>query len=130
MGNIQHYERELNLLYGKGGGLRSIDTACSRLFGSGYFFVRIGCFLETVVCMLIFVNVKEICFPFNRILQMLEAGLGEHWKKVYWPPSNNKYGDVKRSGGPKSLSLKDLQGAFLILAIGFIMSFVMFFVCR
>lgn len=57
---------------------------------------------------------------------MIEAGLGEHWKKRYWPPSNKKYDNIKRSAGPKSLSLKDLQGAFLILAIGSTLSLVVY----
>lgn len=58
---------------------------------------------------------------------MIEAGLGEHWKKKYWPPSSKKYDNIKQSQGPKSLSLKDLQGAFLILAIGSALSFVVYF---
>ena len=58
---------------------------------------------------------------------MLEAGLGEHWKKRYWP-SNRKCDNVKRSVGPKSLSLADLQGAFLILAIGSGSAFVVFLI--
>lgn len=48
----------------------------------------------------------------------METGFGEYWKKIHWPRSNRKCDDVQRSGGPKSLSLTDLQGAFLILALG------------
>ncbi|KZS13465.1 Uncharacterized protein APZ42_021438 [Daphnia magna] len=56
----------------------------------------------------------------KKILQMVESGLGIYWKKLYWPPSDGKCGKVKQSDtGPKSLSLIDLQGAFIILAIGF-----------
>ncbi|XP_046633088.1 glutamate receptor ionotropic, kainate 3-like isoform X3 [Daphnia pulicaria] len=55
----------------------------------------------------------------KKILQLIETGLGEYWKKLYWPPSSRKCDDVNRSGGAiKSLNLKDLQGAFVILALG------------
>ncbi|XP_046458798.1 glutamate receptor ionotropic, kainate 3-like isoform X2 [Daphnia pulex] len=55
----------------------------------------------------------------KKILQLIETGLGEYWKKLYWPPSSRKCDDVNRSGGAiKSLNLTDLQGAFVILALG------------
>lgn len=57
---------------------------------------------------------------------MIEAGLREYWKKLYWPPSNRKCDNAKKFLGPKSLSLSDLQGAFLILAIGSGAAFVTF----
>jgi len=50
---------------------------------------------------------------------MMEAGLGIYWKKLYWPPSASKCGDIRQSDTrPKSLRLSDLQGAFLILTVG------------
>ena len=50
---------------------------------------------------------------------MMEAGLNIYWKKLYGAPTGGKCGKVKQSDtGPKSLSLADLQGAFIILAIG------------
>ncbi|XP_059352076.1 glutamate receptor ionotropic, kainate 3-like [Daphnia carinata] len=55
----------------------------------------------------------------KKILQLMETGLGEYWKKIHWPRSNRKCDGVKGSSAPKSLGLADLQGAFLILAIGF-----------
>ncbi len=56
----------------------------------------------------------------------METGLGEYWKNIYWPPSSRKCDDVKRSGGPKSLNLTDLQGAFVILALGYGVAFAIF----
>ena len=52
---------------------------------------------------------------------MIEAGLVIYWKKIYGAaPTGGKCGKVKQSDtGPKSLSLTDLQGAFIILIIGF-----------
>lgn len=62
---------------------------------------------------------------------MVEAGLDIYWKKLYRPPSGGKCGDIKQSDvGPKSLSLIDLQGAFIILAIGSGMAFVIFLIER
>jgi hypothetical protein len=56
---------------------------------------------------------------FDRILQMVEAGLVIYWKKHYGAQTGGKCGKVKQSDtGPKSLNLTDLQGAFIILAIG------------
>ncbi|KAK4022871.1 hypothetical protein OUZ56_008315 [Daphnia magna] len=54
----------------------------------------------------------------KKILQLMETGIGEYWKQIHWPRSNRKCDDVKGSSAPKSLGLTDLQGAFLILAIG------------
>ncbi|XP_057366108.1 glutamate receptor ionotropic, kainate 2-like [Daphnia carinata] len=68
-------------------------------------------------------------FMDKKILQMVEAGLGIYWKKLYWPPSDGKCGKVKQSG-PKSLSLIDLQGAFIILAIGSGIAFIIFLIER
>nr|CAH0102805.1 unnamed protein product [Daphnia galeata] len=50
-----------------------------------------------------------------------EAGLVIYWKKIYGAaPTGGKCGKVKQSDtGPKSLSLTDFQGAFIILIIGF-----------
>nr|CAH0107788.1 unnamed protein product [Daphnia galeata] len=62
----------------------------------------------------------------KKILQLIETGLGEYWKKIHWPPLSRKCDDIKRSEGPKSLSLTDLQGAFLILALGSGMASVIF----
>lgn len=60
---------------------------------------------------------------------MMEAGLGIYWKKVYWPPSGSKCGDVRQfDTGPKSLRLSDLQGAFLILTVGSGLAFFIFLV--
>ncbi|XP_046640672.1 probable glutamate receptor isoform X1 [Daphnia pulicaria] len=65
----------------------------------------------------------------KKILQMMEAGLGIYWKKVYWPPSGSKCGDVRQfDTGPKSLRLSDLQGAFLILTVGSGLAFFIFLV--
>ena len=62
-------------------------------------------------------------------MQMMETGLGVYWKKLYWPPSGGKCNkNTNQSNGPKSLSLADLQGAFLILAIGSGLASVVFFV--
>lgn len=62
---------------------------------------------------------------------MVESGLGIYWKKLYWPPSDGKCGKVKQSDtGPKSLSLIDLQGAFIILAIGSGIAFIVFLIER
>ena len=64
-------------------------------------------------------QIEIIDFIFDRILQMIEAGLVIHWKEIYGAPTGDKCGKVKQSDtGPKSLSLVDLQGAFIILAIG------------
>jgi ionotropic glutamate receptor len=62
---------------------------------------------------------------------MMEAGLDIYWKKLYGAPTGGKCGKVKQSDtGPKSLSLADLQGAFIILAIGSgIASLVFLFEC-
>ncbi len=58
---------------------------------------------------------------------MMEAGLGIYWKKLYWPPSSSKCGQVINAG-PKSLRLTDLQGAFFILALGSGFAFFAFLV--
>ncbi|XP_057365352.1 uncharacterized protein LOC130686076 [Daphnia carinata] len=63
----------------------------------------------------------------KKILQMIEAGLGKYWKNVYWPSSGaDECGIAKQSEGAKSLKLADLQGAFLILAIGWGLAFFYF----
>lgn len=63
----------------------------------------------------------------KKILQMMEAGLGEYWKNLYCPSSGAaECGIVKQSDGAKSLTLVDLQGAFLILAIGSGLAFLLF----
>jgi hypothetical protein len=60
-------------------------------------------------------------------MQIVEAGLGNYWKKKYWPQSGGKCPDITQSNaGPKSLRLSDLQGAFLILAMGFVSSSFIF----
>ena len=59
---------------------------------------------------------------------MIEAGLGNYWKKVYWPLLGSKCGNVKPSGGPKSLKFVDLYGAFLILIVGSGVSLILFLV--
>jgi hypothetical protein len=62
-------------------------------------------------------------------MQIVEAGLGSYWKQIYWPQSGGKCPDVKHSNaGPKSLRLSDLQGAFLILAMGFVLAFFIFLI--
>ncbi|XP_046632509.1 glutamate receptor ionotropic, kainate glr-3-like isoform X2 [Daphnia pulicaria] len=63
----------------------------------------------------------------KKIMQIVEAGLGNYWKKKYWPQSGGKCPDITQSNaGPKSLRLSDLQGAFLILAMGFVSSSFIF----
>lgn len=58
---------------------------------------------------------------------MMEAGLGIYWKKMYWPPSKVKCDDFQlKDVGPKSLQLTDLQGAFLILIIGYALAIISF----
>ncbi|XP_045027053.1 probable glutamate receptor isoform X3 [Daphnia magna] len=61
----------------------------------------------------------------KKIMQMMEAGLGNYWKQIYWPSSGGKCGrSIQPIVGPKSLGLSDLQGAFLILAVGYGMALV------
>ena len=59
---------------------------------------------------------------------MLEAGLGEYWKRMYWPSANVKCGDQPSSKreAKRRLSLIDLQSAFLVLAMGVAAAFVAF----
>ncbi|KZS16651.1 putative Ionotropic receptor 76a [Daphnia magna] len=63
----------------------------------------------------------------KKILQMMEAGLGIYWKKMYWPPSKGKCDTFRPLDvGPKSLQLIDLQGTFLILFIGYALAIASF----
>ncbi|XP_057376802.1 probable glutamate receptor [Daphnia carinata] len=63
----------------------------------------------------------------KKILQMMEAGLGMYWKKMYWPPSKGKCDTLRPLDfGPKSLQLTDLQGTFLILIIGYALAIASF----
>ena len=65
----------------------------------------------------------------DRILQMVEAGLVNYWKKLYWPKWDSRCTDAaveQSAAGPKSLRLADLQGAFLILSIGCALAFLTF----
>ncbi len=61
---------------------------------------------------------------------MVEAGLVNYWKKLYWPKWDSRcINDMKQSdAGPKSVRLADLQGAFLILALGCALAFLIFLV--
>lgn len=71
-------------------------------------------------------KVSEVSLLF-RILQMIEAGLGNYWKTIYWPASGaDECGIAKQSDGAKSLILADLQGAFLILGVGSGLAFLLF----
>lgn len=54
---------------------------------------------------------------------MMEAGLGERWKRMYRSSSNavRKCGDIRQRNAARetmSLGLRDLQGAFVIWAVG------------
>ena len=65
-----------------------------------------------------------------RIMQMMETGLAVYWKRLYWPPSAGKcsvVGANRQSDGPKGLRLVDLQGAFFVLVVGFVLSLFIFF---
>ena len=54
---------------------------------------------------------QSLIISFDRISKMIEAGLVIYWKKIYGAaPTGGKCGKVKQS---------DLQGAFIILIIGF-----------
>ena len=56
-------------------------------------------------------------------MQIVETGLADYWKKIYWPQSGGKCPDSKPSNaGPKRLGILDLQGAFLILVMGFVLA--------
>ena len=56
-------------------------------------------------------------------MQIVETGLANYWKKIYWPQSDGKCPDSKPSNaGPKRLGILDLQGAFLILVMGFVLA--------
>jgi hypothetical protein len=61
---------------------------------------------------------------------MLESGLTEYWRTKYWP-SKNKCNDLKGNGPViRSLTLYDLQSAFLILFMGSVLSALAFIVER
>jgi len=56
----------------------------------------------------------------KKILQMHQAGLVEYWKLQNAPSisANRICQGLDRGGGPQELKLRDLQSAFIILAIG------------
>lgn len=58
------------------------------------------------------------------MMQMMESGLTEYWRKKLWPkiPANvqcqSQSAGATDSGELRRLSLKDIQSPFLILIIG------------
>ena len=68
----------------------------------------------------------------HRILQMLQAGLTEYWKRMYWPneAAKKKCGahqpNSSQHEAKRRLRLIDLQSAFLVLAVGFVIAFSAF----
>ncbi|XP_046654596.1 glutamate receptor ionotropic, delta-2-like [Daphnia pulicaria] len=65
----------------------------------------------------------------QKILQMVEAGLVNYWKNLYWPKWDSKcINEMKQKSGPQSLRLAHLQGAFLILALGCALAFLAFLI--
>jgi hypothetical protein len=60
---------------------------------------------------------------------MVEAGLVNYWKNLYWPKWDSKcINEMKQKSGPQSLRLAHLQGAFLILALGCALAFLAFLI--
>ena len=56
-------------------------------------------------------------------MQIVETGLANYWKKIYWPQSGGKCPYSKLpNAGPKRLGILELQGAFLILVMGFVLA--------
>ena len=66
-------------------------------------------------------------------MMMLESGLIQHWKHIYWPDTRKcKHAQqriqTRTSSEPKKLSLKDLQGSFLIWSTGLFLAVVAFLI--
>ena len=61
---------------------------------------------------------------------MSESGLIQHWKQIHWPDIKKcKHAhqiQMRTTSEPKKLSLKDLQGSFLIWSTGCILALVAF----
>ena len=62
------------------------------------------------------------------MLIMLESGLDSYWYSRYWPKvsSTDICKDVQKRKGKQKLKLRDLQSAFLILAIGLVLAIAAF----
>ena len=76
-----------------------------------------------------------ICLYLNkRLMMMLESGLIQHWKHIYWPDTKKcKHAQqriqmMRTNSEPKKLSLKDLQGSFLIWSNGLFLAVVAFLI--
>ena len=63
------------------------------------------------------------------MLQMLQSGLQEYWRKRNQPTTSAK--NFCKDGRPsiekRALTLQDLQSAFLILAVGLALAIIVFF---
>ena len=63
------------------------------------------------------------------MLRMIEVGLMKKWTDQYQPKPYQCLNSNKKdqSGPPPRLSLDNLLGAFLILLLGYVISFLLFF---
>ena len=62
-----------------------------------------------------------------RLLQMIESGLIEHWRKRLWP-STHQCDPANKKNGPRRLNLLSFQSHFLIWGIGSALALASFIV--
>ena len=64
----------------------------------------------------------------KRILQMIESGLTEYWRRRLWPSIEQCDPQSYQKQGPRSLKLDDIQSPFLIWAIGICSAVIVFLI--
>ena len=64
-------------------------------------------------------------FVHFRIQHLIEAGFVEYWKELWFPSLHCQRGAHVEA---KTISLKDIAGVFLLLAIGIIIAFAVLMV--